>query len=88
MIASRHISVLLLVTFAVIFYRDIYPLATYTRSPMDLSEGWALWAKVTILSLTSIAIPLFTPRRYIPVDPNVGYLTIRWQLALIVIDLL
>ncbi|KAG5637468.1 hypothetical protein H0H81_004439, partial [Sphagnurus paluster] len=45
MIASRHISVLLLVTFAVIFYRDIYPLATYTRSPMDLSEGWALWAK-------------------------------------------
>ncbi|KAG5653499.1 hypothetical protein H0H81_012709 [Sphagnurus paluster] len=69
-VVSKHINVLLLVSFGVYFYRDVFPLATYTWSPIDISEGWALWAKVIVLGLTSIAIPLFVPRRYIPIDPQ------------------
>jgi hypothetical protein len=70
-VALKHLNTLLIATFGVYFYRDVFPLATFTRSPRDLSEGWVLWAKVAILTLTSMGVPLFVPRQYKPVDPKV-----------------
>lgn len=57
-----------IVTYA---YRDLWPLATYTENPKDVSEGAMLWAKMTILFATAILIPLFVPTCYAPVDPKV-----------------
>ncbi|KAF8953101.1 multidrug resistance-associated ABC transporter [Flammula alnicola] len=68
--ASRHINVALLSAFGVYAYRDLWPLATYTQNPVDIAEGGILWAKIIILTITAIVIPLFIPRRYVPIDPK------------------
>jgi len=70
-VVSKHLNILLLLTSGVYFYRDLFPLATYTRSPLDISEGWTMWTKIIVLVATSIAIPLLVPRQYVPVDPKV-----------------
>jgi len=64
----RHVNFLLFVTFAVYAYRDLLPLGTFTLTPEDLSEGWFLWVKVGLLSVTGILIPLLVPRPYIPMS--------------------
>ncbi|KAJ6502921.1 P-loop containing nucleoside triphosphate hydrolase protein [Mycena vitilis] len=64
-----HVNCVLLLTFCVYTYRDILPLATFTGIPADLNEGRRLWAKIAVLSITAVIVPLFTPRQYIPVDP-------------------
>ncbi|KAF9270593.1 P-loop containing nucleoside triphosphate hydrolase protein [Marasmius fiardii PR-910] len=69
-ILIRHLNVVLLATFVIYGYRDLYPLATYTKQPQDISEGPILWFKIAILALASILIPLFVPRQYIPADPS------------------
>ncbi|KAF8883986.1 P-loop containing nucleoside triphosphate hydrolase protein [Infundibulicybe gibba] len=61
---------LLTITFGVYCYRDLFPLATFTRSPLDLKEGWIIWAKIFILTATAVVIPLVVPREYVPVDPG------------------
>jgi hypothetical protein len=35
-------------------------------------EGNVLWLKIGLTFFTGIIIPLFIPRRYIPVDAKVG----------------
>ncbi|KAJ7283175.1 P-loop containing nucleoside triphosphate hydrolase protein [Mycena rebaudengoi] len=65
----RHANTVLFVAFAVYVYRDVFPLATFTRVPEDLPEGPILWAKISLLFATAVIVPLFTPRQYIPVDP-------------------
>lgn len=69
-LATRYNIVLLLTATAVYVYRDIWPLATYHQRPIDANDG-LLWVKLVILTLTSLCVPLFIPRRYIPVDPKV-----------------
>jgi len=69
--ATRYNILILLSAFAVYSYRDLWPLATYTQTPADLEEGGILWVKIALLTFTSIGIPLFVPRRYVPVDPKV-----------------
>jgi hypothetical protein len=69
-LASRHLSFLLLVSFAVFVYRDIWPLATFSLTPKDISEGWFLWAKILILTLAGVVNPLIVPRQYVPFDPK------------------
>ncbi|KAL0579459.1 hypothetical protein V5O48_002565 [Marasmius crinis-equi] len=64
----RHLNCVLLATLFVYLYRDIYPYATYTGRPQDLSEGRILWLKIALLITASVIIPLFVPRRYVPVD--------------------
>jgi hypothetical protein len=54
-------------------YRDLLPLGTFTGVPADLSEGRRLWAKIALLFITAVVIPMFTPRQYIPVDPLVSF---------------
>lgn len=70
--ATRHNNLLLLLTFGVYAYRDIWPLATYFLEPVDGAEGKYLWAKISILAVTSIVIPLCIPSAYVPVDPDVS----------------
>ncbi|KAF7966730.1 hypothetical protein HWV62_37249 [Athelia sp. TMB] len=68
--ASHHLTFLLVVTFGIYAYRDIYPLGTFDKSPVDLSEGDLLWPMICVLGVTGIVIPLFTPRTYTPFDPE------------------
>ncbi|KAJ7645869.1 hypothetical protein B0H17DRAFT_1186847 [Mycena rosella] len=67
-VAVNHLNTLLTCTFAVFFYRDVFPLATFALTPMDLSEGRLLWVEIITLFTISGIIPLVMPRQYIPVD--------------------
>ena len=69
---ARHNNFVLFVAFAVYVYRDIWPLATFTDKPVDLSEGVVLWTKLVVLFTTAVIIPLLVPRQYVPVDPKVN----------------
>uniref|UniRef100_A0A8H8CG88 P-loop containing nucleoside triphosphate hydrolase protein n=1 Tax=Psilocybe cubensis TaxID=181762 RepID=A0A8H8CG88_PSICU len=51
-------------------FGDIWPLATYTQQPKDWPQDEFLWIKLAILSFTAWFIPLFVPRRYVPVNPE------------------
>ena len=63
-----HLDTLLLLAFCLYAYRDLYPLATFTLIPRDLDNA-ITWARIGLLSLVSIFIPLLRPRTYIPADP-------------------
>ncbi|KAJ7657330.1 hypothetical protein DFH06DRAFT_1297973 [Mycena polygramma] len=65
----RHANAVLFLALCVYVYRDILPLATFAGVPADRHEGRSLWAKIALLFITAVIIPLFTPRQYIPVDP-------------------
>ncbi|KAF8256886.1 ABC transporter type 1, transmembrane domain-containing protein [Lactarius quietus] len=67
-VTSFHLSSLLLGTFAVYAYRNIWPLLTFTLSPVDAFEGGLLWIRIGLLAFTAVVIPLLIPRRYIPID--------------------
>ncbi|KDR71021.1 hypothetical protein GALMADRAFT_254171 [Galerina marginata CBS 339.88] len=56
---TRHTNIILLSALTVYLYRDVWPPATFTKVPMDLSEGRLLWAKLA-----------FIPRQYVPIDPK------------------
>ncbi|KAF7967573.1 hypothetical protein HWV62_33777, partial [Athelia sp. TMB] len=68
--ASYHLTLLLVTTFGIYAYRNIYPLGTFDKSPLDLSEGVLLWPMIFVLGATGILVPLCTPRAYTPVDPE------------------
>ncbi|KAI0066573.1 P-loop containing nucleoside triphosphate hydrolase protein [Artomyces pyxidatus] len=67
--AIRHLNLLLLATFCVYAYRDLWPLATFTLSPADQLEDALLWVKISLLTFASIFIPLTIPRQYMPYNP-------------------
>ncbi|KAF8885698.1 multidrug resistance-associated ABC transporter [Gymnopilus junonius] len=67
---TRHCNLVLLIAFGVYLYRDIWPLATYTKTSVDISDGYLLWTKLSVLTFTAVIVPLFIPRQYIPVDPK------------------
>ncbi|KDR83119.1 hypothetical protein GALMADRAFT_238944 [Galerina marginata CBS 339.88] len=67
---TRHTNIILLSALTVYLYRDVWPLATFTKVPMDLSEGRLLWAKLAVLTFTALVVPLFIPRQYVPIDPK------------------
>ena len=68
---TRHAVAVLFLSWVVYAYRDLWPLATFTLRPADASEGTLLWAKVGVLTLAAVAVPLLVPRQYVPVDPKV-----------------
>ena len=70
-VASFHLSTLLLITFSVYAYRDIWPLLTFTLVPADDWEGTVLWVKMGLLAVAGVVIPLISPRQYIALDPKV-----------------
>ncbi|KAI0638608.1 multidrug resistance-associated ABC transporter [Trametes polyzona] len=69
-LVSNHAAFLLLIIWSVYFYRDVWPLATFTLQPIDAAEGPLLWAKVAVLTVAAVIVPLFSPRPYVPVDPK------------------
>ncbi len=46
---------------------------TYMHSPQDSAQAAILWAKVGLVTLLGVAIPLGIPRPYVPLDPLVSY---------------
>ena len=71
-IVVRHLNTALLAALGVYTYRDLYPLATFNKTPLDAADGWSVWCKITLLFISAILIPIFIPRRYIPYDPKVS----------------
>ncbi|KAF9007748.1 P-loop containing nucleoside triphosphate hydrolase protein [Hymenopellis radicata] len=69
-VVTRHYNLTAFVTFCVYFYRDMFPLMTFTLSIQDPAEGKLLWAKVALLGFIGVVLPLGIPRAYVPVDPN------------------
>jgi len=69
-IGHIHLNAILLVALGVQVQRNIWPLMTFTLTPADSYEGNVLWAKIILLFLSAVAVPLVIPRRYIPVDPQ------------------
>ncbi|KAJ7814135.1 P-loop containing nucleoside triphosphate hydrolase protein [Mycena olivaceomarginata] len=69
-VVVKHLNTVLLVTLIIYGYRDLFPVITYHRVPLDISEGWILWGKVIALVTGAAVVPLFIPRQYIPVDPK------------------
>ncbi|KAH9028046.1 hypothetical protein EDB83DRAFT_2526408 [Lactarius deliciosus] len=53
-VASLHLSSLLLGTFSVYAYRNIWPLLTFTLSPVDAWEGALLWVRIGLLAFAAI----------------------------------
>ena len=68
LVTSFHLSSLLLGTFSVYAYRNIWPLLTFTLSPADACEGALLWVRIGLLAFAAVVIPLLIPRQYIPID--------------------
>ena len=69
--ANAHLVWVLFGTWIVFAYRNLYPLSTFTLSPIDIEEGWLLWAKVGVLTFVAAIIPIIIPTQYIPFDPKV-----------------
>ncbi|KAI0918361.1 hypothetical protein AcV5_002367 [Taiwanofungus camphoratus] len=69
-LVSRHLALVLFLSWAVYVYRDIWPLATFTLAPVDAAEGGILWAKIGLLTAAAVVVPLCMPRQYIPLDPK------------------
>lgn len=62
---------LLLIAWGIYAYRDLFPLITYSRLPLDpdyLPES-LVWARFSLLTIVAVLIPLFQPNQYRPVDP-------------------
>ncbi|KAF7973519.1 hypothetical protein HWV62_14938 [Athelia sp. TMB] len=67
-IFSLHLATILLCTFGVFIYRDIWPLAKINGTPQDSSGGGLLWAQIAILGIASVVIPLTMPRHHVPLN--------------------
>ncbi|CAA7266127.1 unnamed protein product [Cyclocybe aegerita] len=59
---QAHLTLVILSQYSVYAYRDLYPLATFSKIPLDYaSEGRLLYLHVTILLVVGITIPLCRP---------------------------
>ncbi|KAI0085670.1 multidrug resistance-associated ABC transporter [Irpex rosettiformis] len=61
-----HLTLLLLISWFIFAYRNIWPLATYELLPKDLAEGPLMWITGAVLTLNAAIIPLISPRIYVP----------------------
>jgi len=66
----RHLTFVLAAVLVTLGYRDLWPLATFTQSPVDLDGTPLLWIELAVLALAAFVIPLVVPRQYIPHDPK------------------
>ncbi|KAH9166803.1 hypothetical protein EDB89DRAFT_2075434 [Lactarius sanguifluus] len=69
-VASFHLSLLLLGTFSVYAYRNIWPLLTFTLSPVDACEDALLWDPQQAINPEQTA-PLLSMMLYTFLDPIV-----------------
>jgi hypothetical protein len=63
-----HLDLLLFLAFCLYSYRDLWPLLTYYLRPSDVNTP-VTWARVSLLFVAAVIIPLIRPRTYVPVDP-------------------
>ena len=70
-LANAHHVRLLFDAWVIYGYRDIYPLGTFTLQPLDLHEGWLMWATLEVLTFVTVIVPAIVPTQYIPFDPKV-----------------
>lgn len=78
-----HINTVLLIALVVYTVRDVYPLVTYSKHPIDLdlshkASGRLLWTKIILLVLTAVLIPLTSPNVWIPVDTEIQTARLLW----------
>jgi hypothetical protein len=73
-LASGHSTFVLITIITCYAYRDVWPIMTYTLSPLDSLEGSLLWVKVALATISGIILPVFQPYDYDPVDPAVSSL--------------
>ncbi|EJD51853.1 ATP-binding cassette transporter [Auricularia subglabra TFB-10046 SS5] len=64
-----HLGLVLFTAWCVYIYRDAWPLATYTLSPLDIPVDTLFWPKFLLLTLVGTVVPLLIPNPYIPADP-------------------
>ncbi|KAI9059152.1 multidrug resistance-associated ABC transporter [Trametes sanguinea] len=76
---SAHLTWVLLLTWAVYAYRDVFPLATTTMQPADAAEGVLLWVKLVLLTLAAVLVPALIPRQ--PTDSKSGEAISKEQTA-------
>jgi len=69
-IASAHVAYILLLTWGIFIYRDLWPLATFTLEPLDSAGAPLIWVEIGLVSYAAVVVPLSVPRQYIPVDPK------------------
>ena len=69
--AYNHASWILALVWGVYMYRDVYPLATLNKTPVDTTEGPAFYAKFVLLTIAAVLVPVFVPRKYAPANPKV-----------------
>ncbi len=67
--AYGHASWILVLVWGVYMYRDVYPLATVNTTPSDTAEGLFLYAKLALRTIAAVIVPIFFPRKYVPVNP-------------------
>ena len=70
--AYAHGSWMLACLWGAYMYRDVWPLATVNLVPADKAEGLLLWAKLALLSVTGVIVPVVIPKKYTPLDPKVS----------------
>ncbi|TCD68834.1 hypothetical protein EIP91_009701 [Steccherinum ochraceum] len=66
----RHLIFVLFGAFFTLGYRNLWPLATFTLSPIDPDGTPLVWAEIAVLTFATILVPLLVPRQYIPYDPK------------------
>lgn len=67
----KHLVFVLFGAFVTLGYRNLWPLATFTLTPIDPDGTHLLWAEIFLLTFATIIVPLSVPRQYIPYDPKV-----------------
>lgn len=70
-LVSRHLNLVTFAIFASYVYRDVWPLMTFTLRPIDEAEGNILWVQVALSCFVGVIEPLFEPRAWIPIEPEV-----------------
>ena len=68
---SSHLTFVLLASWTIYVYRDVWPLATYHLTPADRQDAM-FGAKFAALSVAAVIVPLAMPRKYVPYNPKVG----------------
>lgn len=67
-----HLASVLLAVWATFTYRNIWPLATYNLTPLDIPTAPStafFWVQYSILTFAAVVAPLLVPTPYIAVDP-------------------
>ncbi|KAM5539771.1 hypothetical protein V8D89_006584 [Ganoderma adspersum] len=66
--AYAHVSTIVALVWSAYIYRDVYPLATLDKTPVDSAEGPILYARFALLTIAAVLVPAFVPRKYVPLN--------------------